>query len=149
MPRKSLPQTIWETVHKSKLSVPELADEVGCSVDTLYKTANVNMPAELKVSWLIPLIRATGNASILKHIATRLGYVLVRVPRARRMKPEEIADHQRTLADYQAALIRFNNGELNAEEVHEIVDKALTEVARAKKMVEADTPQQSLFENDD
>lgn len=145
---KSLAETVWTTVHRSKLSVPELADTLGCSPDLLYKAASVNEPTDLKLSWLIPLMRATKNYGILAHLASRLGFILVKLPRTRAMAPAEIADHQKTLADYQAALVRFCNGDADTDQVHEIVEKALREIAAAKKMVEKTTPQTELFEED-
>ena len=145
---KSLAETVWTTVHRSKLSVPELADTIGCSTDLLYKAASVNEPTDLKLSWLIPLMRATRNYAILQHLASRLGFVLVKLPRTRALAPAEIADHQRTLADYQAALIRFCRGEADGDAVHELVEKTLREVAAAKKMVETDNPQTELFEEE-
>jgi len=151
---KSLAVIVYETIHKAKkpgtsrdISIDELADLIGCSPSLLYKGADPNQTVDIKLSWLIPLMKATGNISILKHIAIRLGYVVVRVPRARKMKPEEFAAHQRTLADYQLALLSFINGEATADKVHEQVDKALEEVAGARKMVMAgDTKQKDLFE---
>lgn len=151
---KSLAIHVYETIHRAKkpgtksdVSVDELADLIGCSPSLLYKAVNPNEQVDIKLSWLIPLMKATGNFTILRHLAIRCGFVLVKIPRARKMKPEEIAEHQKTLASYQVALIKYMADEIEADEVHELVDKALTEIASAKKMVEAgESKQKELFE---
>jgi len=145
---KSIAAAIYETIHKSKLSIDELADEIGCSPSLLYKISNINEPVELKLSRLIPLMRATKNYSILKHLAHRSGFILVKVPRARKMQQDDLAQCSLVMAEFQAALARYVKGEIAADEVHGAVDQALTTVASAKKMIEADTPQGDLFDED-
>jgi len=143
----SLSKKAYETIHRGKLSVEELADEIGVSISMLYKAANPNDEAvDIKLRWLIPLMRATANYSILHHIANRLGFVCIKIPRSRRMKPAEIAEHQKHTSEYIHTLMLFASGEISREETLEIVMRELAEVASARKMVEAGS-QGELFED--
>lgn len=143
---KSLGQIAWETIHRTDKSVETLADEIGCSASLIYKAANPNEPVDIKLSWLIPLMRATGNYSILKHLAYRCGYVAIRIPRARRMKPSEYAEHQARISEYMFQLSRYLEGKIDKDECLESVKAALEQVAMAQRMVEADTGQTSMFD---
>jgi len=140
----TLAKKVYLTVHKTNLSVEELADRLGCSASLLYKAANPDDPVDLKLGWLIPLMEVTRNHAILHHLANRLGYVAVRVPRSKKMKPAEIAEHQAALVEHVTALIRFTAGEIDKEEALEKVNVALTQVAGARKMVEASGPQEEF-----
>jgi len=142
---RSLAKTVYLTVHQAKYSVEELADRVGCSASMLYRASNPeDQEVDIKLRWLIPLMEATKDYRLLRHLASRLGFILVKIPRARRMKPEELAKHNAVLAEYQLALAKYVSGDLEPEQVHKLVDQALEQVARAKKMVQADKAQAEL-----
>ena len=133
----TLSKKVYTTIHRGKLSVDELADRIGCSSSLLYKAASPDDPVDLKLNWLIPLMEATKNYSMLHHLANRLGFVCVRIGRSRRMKPEEVAAHQSKLAEYQHAITKFITGQIEKDECLEIVNDTLTQIAGARKMVEA------------
>jgi len=82
-------QTIGETIEDSvrrckKKGREQIADELGVGYSNFSRMLNPNdegarFPAEL----LIPVMKATGNYSPLKHIAARTGHLVINVKRLR------------------------------------------------------------------
>ena len=86
----TLKQVIYKTLHHSKISISEIADELGLSESSLYRwglpePSGSKMPLE----YLLPLMRVTRNYGILKHIANRAGFLLVKMPRVAKNKKKE------------------------------------------------------------
>jgi len=136
-----LKKVLYETVHRrTGKTVDALADELGISPNYLYRAclpidetgSGCRFPLEL----LIPLMNATGDYSMLRHLAHRTGHVVSRVPRSRRRTAAELNEHQKTLADYFRALLAFFNDEMEIEECLEHIHRVLEEVAGHKKTVE-------------
>lgn len=89
---RSVKTILYNTIHRNKKTVEQLADEIGISASYLYRSglpldeSGVKFP----VDYLIPLMRATKNYELLEHLANLCGYLLVREPRFRGGKRDEI-----------------------------------------------------------
>lgn len=136
----SLKKVLYETVHRrTGKTVEALADELGISPNYLYRSclpadengSGCRFPLEL----LIPLMNATADHSVLRHLAHRTGHVVYRIPRRHRRTSTELNEHQKTLAEYFGSLLKFFDGELGMDECLEHVHRVLEEVAGFKKSV--------------
>jgi hypothetical protein len=82
---------IYATIHRNKKPIAEIAELMGVSQPSLYRYGLENESgAEMPLSRLIPLMRATSNYSILERIAYLCGFILVKMPRFRARKMDEI-----------------------------------------------------------
>lgn len=98
---KSIKTLLYETIHRNKKSVEQIADELGISASYLYRAglpldeSGVRFPLD----YLIPLMKATNNYAILEQIANICGFLLVKEPRVKMPKVEAIE----LVTDYQEA----------------------------------------------
>ena len=80
---ESLKTLLYETIHRNAKPAAQLADETGISYSYLCRAglptdeSGVKFPLE----HLIPLMKASNDYSVLKHINTICGFLSVRVPR--------------------------------------------------------------------
>ena len=93
---------LYTTVHRNKKTIDQIADEIGVSANSLYKycyenEAGVDMP----LSRMLPLMNATKNYSLLKHIAHLAGFVLVKIPKLAISKKDEFD----IIDEYQSATV--------------------------------------------
>jgi len=143
---KPLEVIAYYTIHKSNLSVEELAAQIGVSASLLYKMANPqDDSADFKLRHLVPLMLATSNFSILHTLANLCGFVCVKIPRGRKWNPKRIAVMGRAFQDCICAVSDYCDDEINSDEALVQINGAMVEAAAAKKMVESWTPQQDLF----
>jgi transposase-like protein len=102
---------IYMTIRGSKKSVEQIADEVGCSASLLYRYGlDGESGAEFPLKRLIPLMQATGDYRILRHLNARCGLMTVSQPRARRLKlkdPRIINEIQRNFSEVLARFCEF------------------------------------------
>ncbi|APF20366.1 hypothetical protein Calab_1484 [Caldithrix abyssi DSM 13497] len=88
----TIKELLYETIHRSKKTVPQIADEMGISANYLYRAglptdgSGVKFPLE----FLVPLMKTTKNYNILKHLARLCGFILVKEPRFRGYRGDEI-----------------------------------------------------------
>jgi len=95
----SLKEILYQTIHRSRATVPELADILGVSPNYLYKMGlPTDNGARFPLELLLPLMRATGNYAVLRHLADRSGFLLVKIPRVPRNRQET----NQMIAGYQA-----------------------------------------------
>lgn len=81
---------IYETIHRNKKTIGQIADEMGVSSNTLYRYClEGESGADLPLRRLIPLMKSTKNYKILKYIATVCGFILVRPPKAGLLPKDE------------------------------------------------------------
>lgn len=93
----TLKEVMYKTIHRNKKSVDQIAEEIPISSNYLYRAG---LPVEGKhekkngikfpVEYLIPLMKATQDYSILKYIAFRCGFILVKLPRVATNKMDEV-----------------------------------------------------------
>jgi hypothetical protein len=96
----SLKTIIHSTIHTRNKTVDEIADEIGVASSTLSRYAlEGESGSEMPVSRMIPLMKATRDYRLLKHICSVLGFACVKVPNVAINKKDEID----IIDDYQTA----------------------------------------------
>jgi len=132
-----LSKVVYRTVHKRNKSVEELADELGVSASTLYRVSNPNDDqARLAVQYVLPLMRLTGDHSILRHLAGRTGHVLFKVPRGSLKKARNLNEFQKTFSACLEALCNYRDGDISREACLEKIDEHLSETAGLRRDVQ-------------
>jgi len=137
---KSIKTILYETIHRNKKSVEQIADEIGISANYLYRAGlpldenGVKFPLD----YLIPLMKSTGNYSILEQIANICGFLLVKEPRVKTPKidgTELISDYQDATTLAVRCLKKFLDKptETNFNEVIDALQMVMTKSAEAKK----------------
>ncbi len=138
---------VAETIRKYKGSISELADKLGIKVPTLYRLANpFDEDAKINSKHLIPLMEETRNYEILKHIASRCGFIVVKLPKIRSKKEEEISEYQERQAVAIKAVIEFFRGDITADAAIEAIRAEMEYAAGFSKAIESEP---MLFEEDD
>ena len=131
---------LYETIHRGKKPVEQIADEMGISANYLYRAgmpldgSGVKFPLE----YLVPLMKTTRNYKILKHLARLCGFILVREPRFRGYKGDEIDlvdDYQHTATKAVHALKLFLNEPTlaNYKRTNEALNEVLEQSAKAQR----------------
>lgn len=95
-------ETLEEILHRTIVrnqdaSVAQLADKLGVPEYTLYECANANNRRQFPLSRLIALTLATGDDSIIRHVAARCGLVVFKLRKKGKSKLENAED----LLEYQ------------------------------------------------
>ncbi len=109
---KSLKTLLYETIHRNAKPAAQLADETGISYSYLCRAglptdeSGVKFPLE----HLIPLMKASNDYSVLKHINTVCGFLSVRIPRGftdKRDEMEAVSHYQQLCATSVNCLLEF------------------------------------------
>jgi DNA-binding transcriptional ArsR family regulator len=151
----TLAKIIARTIRESKLSAEELAEALGMSESAFYQAANPNPPKEgekrpyFKPHQLLLLMELTRDYCILSALATALGFVMVKIPKARRMRPEDVIALQKIFFEFSQKLLDFSQEEISQAEALECAGRCLAKVAEAREMVKAsDRKQPDLFDEE-
>lgn len=133
---------LYEAIHRNKKTVSQIADETGISANYLYRSS---LPIEqsgvrFPVDYLIPLMKATNNYTLLKHIAHTCGFVLVKVPSVtpyRGDKDSLVSDYQTITAEATQNLISFlkQPSENNFQKAICSLNNVMECSARSKKFI--------------
>lgn len=127
---QDIKRAIYETIHRGEHSVEEIAALMGVKAVSLYRYGIDSVAgSEMPLSRLIPLMRATNNYSILHRIANLCGFILVKVPRFRNRKMDEIDlidGYQGTTVRALGCMKKFL--ETPTRKNYEAVESVLTEV---------------------
>lgn len=89
---ETIKNILYSTIHRNKKTVAEIADETGISASYLYRAglpldeSGVKFP----IDYAIPLMKATKDYSLLKHITHLCGFILVKVPSFTNSKMDDI-----------------------------------------------------------
>jgi len=89
---KNIKTILYETIHRNAKPVAQIADETGISASYLYRAglpvdeSGVKFPLD----YLLPLMKSTKNYAILKHLAQISGFLLVKVPRVKMHKGDDL-----------------------------------------------------------
>jgi len=133
-----LRKVLYSTIHKKKKSIEQIADEVGCSPSLLYRCANINdLDARFPLERLLPLMRSAGDFSVLKHLASRSGYLLYKLPA--RIKFQKIADlnkYQSLLTDTFRGVLNFKDGRIRGKDCLSQIDELLTKTIELRRGIE-------------
>jgi len=131
MIQQDIKDVLYQTIHENKKPVKQIADEIGISSNYLYRSALPDDESGVKfpLQNLIPLMKATNDYALLRHIAKVSGYIVIKMPKMKADKNEEID----IVDNYQGVALKA----LNALRVffaeptsinYNAVDKALLEV---------------------
>lgn len=148
---KTLNHVIAHTVRRfaGPEGMERLADTLGIGASMLYRISNpCDEGAHLSTRHLVPLMKATGDASILGHLASRMGYLLYRLPRVRTAREGEIARLQESQAKAIQMVLGFYAKTQNAEETMDALQAEIRQAAGFLKAV-SEHPQPALFEEGD
>jgi len=90
-------ETLEEILHRlivrnPKITVAELAEELGVREHDLYEWGNMNQPRQFPLSKLLPLMIATENTIIIEHLAARMGLVVFKVRKRGKSSLENAED---------------------------------------------------------
>lgn len=145
-----LRSVIKRTILGAKKSVAQIADEMGCSESILYRYGlDGESGAEMPLSRLIPLMRATDDYRILRHIAARCDHVAVKVRRVAALKKKDPAilnEIQGRFAKMMADFCAYTAEASEAETLGllDTIARHLADVAAMKRAVK-DYRQEDLF----
>lgn len=128
---ESLKSELYKTVHRNKKSIQQIADETGISANYLYRAGLPleNSGVKFPIEYLIPLMKSTGDYSILNHLSKVCGFLLVKMPRYKNTKVDDIEivdQYQNATVSALKKLKDFLN-EPTAEN-YQAVDNALQDV---------------------
>ena len=97
-----------------QMSVPRIADRIGCSPDMLYKhLGSASMPA----SMLIPFMEATHRIYPLQYMAHSLNYLLVPMPRGRKAEHKTLLALSQFCNAVMGQLLALQSGECQPSDV--------------------------------
>lgn len=122
---------LYSTIHENKKSVKQIADEIGISTNYLYRACLPEDESGVKfpVQFLLPLMKSTNNYSLLKHIAQLAGFIIVKIPRFKSKKTDEMdimEEYQRATIKALESLRQFFENPNSTN--YNILDKHLLEV---------------------
>lgn len=137
---KSIKTILYETIHRNKKSVEQIADEIGISANYLYRAglpldeSGVKFPIE----YLVPLMKTTKNYRIFEHIAYLCGFLLVKEPRAGIKgldMTELVNEYQECTINAVRCLKKFLDKptQANYESVIDALQVVMTKSAEAKR----------------
>ncbi len=141
-----LSREIRETIQdKNGPSVGAIGDDIGSGESTVYKwgLAETESGHPMPITKLIPLMRATRNFRILRHIAHRCGFALIKIPfrniRARGEK--DVQDLLRATGQATNDLIAIynDNGDKSVDDVKDALWSAIEEMAGHHKGLDRHT----------
>jgi len=144
--KMSLKDIIYETIHRNKKPIKQIADEIGVSDNYLYRICLPELVdngsgAKFPLDLLVPVMNVTRNYSRLTHIAALCGCVVVKLPSFK----SKISDHQKMIADYQkvtsdanGALLKFfeKPDSNRLQEVQQALDLVMEHSACNQKYIE-------------
>jgi hypothetical protein len=147
---RTLDQVAAQTIRRFRGGdgIEELADHIGITPGMLYRLGNpLDEGAKINSKHLIPLMEKTRDYSILKHLAARLGFVCVRLPRVRSAREQELAEYQSSQAAAIKAVCSFYHGMASAEEALAAIQTEIERAVGFRRAIEThDIP--TLFEED-
>ncbi|HVW09171.1 MAG TPA: helix-turn-helix transcriptional regulator [Bryobacteraceae bacterium] len=108
---RDLKTDLYLTVHSSKKTVEQIADEIGVSASYLYRAclegeSGCRFPLDL----LLPLMQATGDYRLLDHLNARAERITVKLPRVSKLKkqdPKVVNEITQHFHEAMADVLRF------------------------------------------
>lgn len=153
---KTLKDFLYDTIHRNKKTVEQLADETGISDNYLYRAClkvdkKSKSGVKFPIEHLVPLMKAANDYSILKYIAQICGFLLVKLP-VFTGKPavdmDLLSQYQQCTARAISAMLDFfkspspKNFEIVSNALHDVMIKCV----EAKKYCEKTTNAQIEME---
>jgi len=101
---------VYDTIHKGKRSVIDLADLYGLTENSVYKMGLEDSQFVKALRRVGSLIQIQGKNDILRVLNSRAGYLSVKIPRVPINKEDKnvaVADYQRLANETVDALMQF------------------------------------------
>lgn len=143
IPNRTIKTTLYQTIHRNKKSVEQIADEMGISASYLYRAGLPTDESGVKfpVEHITPLVKATKDNSILEHLASLNGCILVKVPHYINSKSDEIDmvdEYQDATTKALRALKEFLNkpDAVHYEAVQTALQTVMSKSATAQRYVD-------------
>ena len=134
---------LYNTIHRNKKSINQIADEIGVSSNSLYRYCiEGESGSEMPARRLVPLMKAAENFELLKHIAYLCGFVCIKMPKYLKVKTDEfevINEYQDVTVKAASELKTFfdNPNSANYDKVskalREVIEKSVTNQEYCKK----------------
>ena len=97
---EGIKKVIYKTIHRSKKTISQIADEMGIDEMSLYKYP---LPGEsgsnIPLKRIVPLMKVTGDYSLLKHLCILCDHIAIKIPRFKASK----GDSTEIISEYQEA----------------------------------------------
>ena len=132
-------ETIEEWLHRiivrnPRITLDELAEELGVRTNDLYEWGNINQPRRFPLPLLLPLIRVSGDTSILKHLAAQTGMVIFKIRKRSKSgleTAEDILEYLQRFAEVLNSIIEAfkNKNNANKKETLREIDNFMSTVA--------------------
>ncbi|WP_027670065.1 hypothetical protein [Rheinheimera baltica] len=116
-----IPRSLTESLQLTKdfacatkqLSVPRIADRMGCSTDSLYKyLGGATMPTNL----LIPFMETCHRVYPIQYMAHSLNMMLVPMPRGRKAEHKELVKLNMFCGEVMGKLLALHSGECSQQD---------------------------------
>lgn len=116
-----IPRSLTESLQLTKdfacttkqLSVPRIADRMGCSTDSLYKyLGGATMPANL----MIPFMETCHRVYPIQYMAHSLNMMLVPMPRGRKAEHKTLVQLNMFCSAVMSKLLALHSGECSQQE---------------------------------
>lgn len=146
-----IPRSLTESLQLSKefacatkqMSVPRIADRLGCSPDMLYKHLGAaSMPAYM----LIPFMEACHRIYPLQYMAHSLNYLLVPMPRGRKAEHKTLIALSQFCNAVMGQMLALESGECRAQDVTDQLTLLMENLAYHRMEAQKhDQPELELF----
>ncbi len=140
---QNLKTILYNTIHRNTKTIDDIADEIGVSSNSLYRYCiEGESGSEMPARRLVPLMKATGNFELLKHMAYLCGFVCIKMPKYLKVKADEfelINEYQESTVKAARLLKLFfdNPNDKNYNNVsvalREVIEKSVTNNEYCKK----------------
>lgn len=130
-------------IANKQMSVPRIADRLGCSPDMLYKHLGAaSMPAYM----LIPFMEACHRIYPLQYMAHSLNYLLVPMPRGRKAEHKALVQLNMFCTEVMGKLLALESGECTQQDVVDHLTLLMENLAYHRLEVQKlDQPELELF----
>lgn len=130
-------------ISTKQMSVPRIADRIGCSTDSLYKyLGGATMPANL----LIPFMEACHRVYPLQYMAHSLNLLLIPMPRGRKAEHKTLVQLNMFCSQVMALMLSLQSGEANSKDVVNHLTLLLESIAYHRAEVQKQVqPELDLF----
>lgn len=135
----TIKELLYQTAHRNKKPVKQIADETGISDNYLYRaTTPGESGVKFPIEYLIPLMKSTNDYSILSHLCNLCGYIMVKQPRFKALKGETtdiMSDYQGATVEALTAMKKFFEmpTRTNKDELDKALIKVMEETAASQK----------------
>jgi hypothetical protein len=145
----SIDTLIYLSVVESGNERGAIAEAVGDPLSYFSKKINPDdITCHIKPHQLLPLIQSSRDSRIIEWLVQKtwplFGMVLVKTRPKVMFKGEDFSEHIKKLVEYEAALGKWRNREMNTSEMVKVIDKLQGEIASVRLAVQTENRQPEL-----